>query len=163
MTLCVDYAKAMSQMLDQLHGFKLKTTQDMSAWHMSYRNQLSQERSENLELRCKISDMGASAARGMEALRKFRRGWEDSPMYHELKVENTKLRQMNRTWRRMALRELPSDDSEFSDDSDIIDPEEKKRQKRLEEEKQLKEERDQRGASGSGSGGDASGAAASAN
>ncbi len=150
-------------MLDQLHAFKLKTVQDMSAWHRSYRDQLAHERNENLELRCRLTDMGASAARGAESLRLFRREWEDSPMYHELKVEVTKYRQMCRTWKRMALRELPSDDSEFSDDSDVIDPEEKKRQNRLEEEKQLKEERDRRGGAGSGSGGDASGAAASAN
>lgn len=38
-------------------------------------------------------------------------------------------------WKRLALRELPDDDEEFSDDSDIIDPVEKKRLAQVEADK----------------------------
>jgi hypothetical protein len=127
-------------MLQQVHDFKHKTSMDMAAWHRSYRDQLAEERQENLSLRCRISDMQASATRGAEQLRLFRRGWDQSDAFMDLKTENTSLRQQCRTWKRMALRYLPSDDSEFSDDDDVIDPEEKKRLKRLEEEKELKAE-----------------------
>lgn len=122
----------MGDMLEKLHAFKLKTTTDMSAWHRSYRNQLAEEREENLNLRLKIADMQASAARGNEALRNFRRLWEEDPKNNALKVENVALRQEKRAWKRMALRYLDPDDSEFSDDDDLIDPEEKKRLARLE-------------------------------
>ena len=130
--LCYDYAKVMGDMLEKLHAFKLKTTTDMSAWHRSYRNQLADEREENLNLRLRIADMQASAARGAEALRNFRRGWEEDPKHTALKVENIALRQEKRAWKRMALRHLDPNDSEFSDDDDQIDPEEKKRLARLE-------------------------------
>lgn len=114
-------------MLEQAHAFKLKTTEDMCTWHRSYRNQLAEEREKNLALTCQILDMQEHAARGMECLRMFRRAWEDNPFHHELQVQITHKRQEARMWKRMALRELPDDDSEFSDDSDIIDPVEKKR------------------------------------
>lgn len=133
--LCYEYAKVMADMLEKLHAFKLKTTADMSAWHMSYRNQLADERDENLNLRLRIADMQAAAARGAEALRKFRRNWEEDERYRALKVENIRLRQEKRAWKRMALWHLDPDDSEFSDDDDQIDPEEKKRLARLEIEK----------------------------
>ncbi len=136
--LCYDYAKVMADMLEKLHAFKLKTTTDMGMWHTSYRNQLAEEREENLNLRLRISDMQAAAARGAEALRNFRRGWEEDPRFNDLKVENIKLRQEKRSWKRMALRHLDPDDSEFSDDDDMIDPEEKKRLARLEIEKMEK-------------------------
>ncbi len=128
----------MGDMLEKLHAFKLKTTTDMSVWHRSYRNQLADEREENLNLRLKIADMQASAARGNEALRNFRRLWEDDPKNNALKVENVALRQEKRAWKRMALRHLDPDDSEFSDDDDVIDPEEKKRLARLEIDKMEK-------------------------
>ena len=130
----------MGNALELAHAYKLKTTLDMCAWHRSYRDQLAAERAENLELRCRLSDMQASAARGMEQLRLFRRGWDRSDLVMELRTEIVSLRQQARGWKRVALSELPSDDSEFSDDDDVIDPEEKKRLARLEEEKKLKEE-----------------------
>ena len=128
----------MGDMLDKLHSFKLKTTADMSAWHRSYRNQLADEREENLNLRLRLADMQASAARGAEALRQFRRGWEEDPKHNDLKIENIALRQEKRAWKRMALRYLDPNDSEFSDDDDQIDPEEKKRLARLEIDKMEK-------------------------
>lgn len=125
----------MGKMLEQVHAFKLKTTEDMCTWHRSYRQQLEVERRTNLELRNTISDMQASAARGQEALRNFRREWDGSPAYFETMAKNVELRQLCRTWKRMALPELADDDSEFSDDDDLIDPEEKKRLARLEVER----------------------------
>jgi hypothetical protein len=136
--LCYDYAKVMADMLQKLHEFKLKTTTDMATWHRSYRNQLADEREENLNLRLRIADMQAAAARGAESLRKFRRGWEEDPRHSALKVENVQLRQEKRAWKRIALRHLDPDDSEFSDDDDMIDPEEKKRLARVDIEKMEK-------------------------
>lgn len=114
-------------MLEQVHHFKLKTTEDMCAWHRSYRQQLEVERLANLNLRNTIADMQASAARGAEWLRKFQREWNGSPAYFEHLAEAKKYRQLARTWKRMALPELADGDSEYSDDDDLIDPEEKKR------------------------------------
>lgn len=136
--LCREYATVMRDMLQRLHEFKIKTTTDMSAWHKSYRKQLAEEREENLNLRLRLADMQASASRGAEALRKFRRGWEEDPELTALHTENIALRQEKRAWKRMALRHLDPDDSEFSDDDDMIDPEEKKRLARVEIEKMEK-------------------------
>ncbi|OBT47317.1 hypothetical protein VE00_02126 [Pseudogymnoascus sp. WSF 3629] len=138
--LCEEFAVTMGNALEMGHAYKLKTTLDMCAWHRSYRDQLAAERAENLELRCRISDMQASAARGMEQMRLFRRGWDRSDLVMELRTEIVSLRQQARGWKRVALSELASDDSEFSDDDDVIDPEEKKRLARVEEEKRGKEE-----------------------
>lgn len=130
----------MGNALELAHAYKLKTTLDMCAWHRSYRDQLATEREENLNLRCRITDMQASAARGMEQLRLLQRAWEGSDLVMELRTEIVSLRQQARGWKRLALSELPSDDSEFTDDSDVIDVEEKKRLARLDEEKSLKAE-----------------------
>ncbi|OBT84923.1 hypothetical protein VE02_06638 [Pseudogymnoascus sp. 03VT05] len=142
--LCEEFAVTMGNALEMGHAYKLKTTLDMCAWHRSYRDQLAAERAENLELRCRISDMQASAARGMEQMRLFRRGWDRSDLVMELRTEIVSLRQQARGWKRVALSELASDDSEFSDDDDVIDPEEKKRLARVEEEKRGKEEVERR-------------------
>lgn len=157
-TLCEEFAVTMGNALEMGHAYKLKTTLDMCAWHRSYRDQLAAERAENLELRCRISDMQASAARGMEQMRLFRRGWDRSDLVMEMRAEIVSLRQQARGWKRVALSELPSDDSEFSDDDDVIDPEEKKRLARVEEEKRVKEEMEARRAEESG--GEEEGAAA---
>jgi len=138
--LCHQYAGAVGNFLDMAHAYKLKTTLDMCTWHRSYRDQLAAERAENLELRARITDMQASAARGMEHMRKFRRAWDGSDLVMELRTEIVSLRQHARGWKRVALFELPSDDSEFSDDDDVVDPEEKKRLVRVQEEKRLKED-----------------------
>ncbi|KFY38551.1 hypothetical protein V495_06485 [Pseudogymnoascus sp. VKM F-4514 (FW-929)] len=142
--LAEEFAVTMGNALEMGHAYKLKTTLDMCAWHRSYRDQLAAERAENLELRCRISDMQASAARGMEQMRLFRRGWDRSDLVMEMRAEIVSLRQQARGWKRVALSELDSDDSEFSDDDDVIDPEEKKRLARVEEEKKVKEEMEAR-------------------
>jgi hypothetical protein len=159
--LCHEFATQMGQQLEMLHAFKLKTSLDMAAWHKSYRDQLAAEREENMKLRCTIFDMQASAARGAEFLRNFRRNWDRSDLFYEQQAEITKYRQMARFYKRMAFSELPSDDSEFSDDSDLVDPEEKKRLARVEEEKKLRAEESARMA-GVGMGGDESDEAAAA-
>lgn len=133
--ICFAYAKSMGKMLEQVHAFKLKTTEDMCAWHRSYRQQLELERRTNQELRNTIADMQAAAGRGQAALRNFRREWDGTPAYFETMAKNVELRQLCRTWKRMALSELPDDDSEFSDDDDLIDPEEKKRVAKMEMER----------------------------
>ncbi|KAL5350218.1 hypothetical protein ACLOAV_005256 [Pseudogymnoascus australis] len=142
--LAEEFAVTMGNALEMGHAYKLKTTLDMCAWHRSYREQLAAERAENLELRCHISDMQASAARGLEQMRLFRRGWDRSDLVMEMRAEIVSLRQQARGWKRVALSELASDDSEFSDDDDVIDPEEKKRLARVEEEKRFKEEVEKR-------------------
>ncbi|KFZ04448.1 hypothetical protein V502_10143 [Pseudogymnoascus sp. VKM F-4520 (FW-2644)] len=162
-TLCEEFAVTMGNALEMGHAYKLKTTLDMCAWHRSYRDQLAAERAENLELRCRISDMQASAARGMEQMRLFRRGWDRSDLVMEMRAEIVSLRQQARGWKRVALSELPSDDSEFSDDDDVIDPEEKKRLARVEEEKRVKEEVEARRAEESGEEEGAAAALAKAN
>lgn len=149
----------MGNAVEMGHAYKLKTTLDMCAWHRSYRDQLAAERAENLELRCRISDMQASAARGMEQMRLFRRGWDRSDLVMEMRAEIVSLRQQARGWKRVALSELPSDDSEFSDDDDVIDPEEKKRLARVEEEKRVKEEVEARRVEESGEEGEGAAAA----
>lgn len=134
----------MGDMLEKLHAFKLKTTMDMSAWHRSYRNQLASEREENLNLRLCIADMQAAAGRGAEALRQFRRRWEDNLEYSELRLQNIALRQEKRAWKRLALKEMDPNDSEFSDDDDEIDPQEKKRLALIEiERSQKKQEKEE--------------------
>lgn len=138
--LCHQYAHAIGHFLELAHASKLKTTLDMCAWHRSYRTQLAAERAENLELRARITDMQASAARGMEHMRQFRRAWDGSDLVMELRAEIVSLRQQSRGWKRVALSELASDDSEFSDDDDVVDPEEKKRLVRVQEEKRIKED-----------------------
>lgn len=158
--LAEEFANTMGNALEMGHAYKLKTTLDMCAWHRSYREQLAAERAENLELRCRISDMQASAARGMEQMRLFRRGWDRSDLVMEMRAEIVSLRQQARGWKRVALSELDSDDSEFSDDDDVIDPEEKKRLARVEEEKRVKDEMEARRAEESE--GDEEGAAAAA-
>ncbi|OBT64381.1 hypothetical protein VE03_05751 [Pseudogymnoascus sp. 23342-1-I1] len=156
--LAAEFADTMANALEMGHAYKLRTTIDLCAWHRSYRDQLAAERAENLEMRCRISDMQAAAARGMEQMRLFRRGWDRSDLVMEMRAEIVSLRQQARGWKRVALSELPSDDSEFSDDDDVIDPEEKKRLARVEEEKKLKEEVEARRAEDSG--GEGEGAAA---
>ncbi|ELR04518.1 hypothetical protein GMDG_06813 [Pseudogymnoascus destructans 20631-21] len=150
--LCEEFAVTMGNALELCHAYKLKTTLDMCAWHRSYRDQLAAERAENVELRCRISDMQASAARGMEQMRLFRRGWDRSDLVMEMRAEIVSLRQQARGWKRVALSELASDDSEFSDDDDVVDPEEKKRLRRVEENRVREEGEGEGDGGGAGAG-----------
>lgn len=125
--IALSYAKAMGEWLERIHAFKLKNTEDVSAWHTSYRDQLAHERAENLRLSNQILLMNEAAARANNAINKFKEGWSGTPRYYEEMAEKVKYRQLCRMYKRMALPELDDDDSEFSDDDDMIDPEEKKR------------------------------------
>lgn len=125
--IALAYAKAMGESLERIHAFKLKSTEDMCAWHRSYRDQLAHERAENLRLKNQILDMNEVATTASNNLKKFRAKWDGSPRYFEEMAEKVKYRQAARTWKRMAFPELSDDDSLFSDDDDLIDPEEKKR------------------------------------
>lgn len=116
----------------------------MCAWHRSYRNQLAEEREENLALRGRIADMMGAAARANEWLRKAIRAYEDDPHHEKLKVRVIDYKQRARCYKRMAMPLYPDDDSEWSDDDDIIDPVYKKQ---LEDEikaKNTKREEDMR-------------------
>lgn len=110
-----------------MHKFKEQHEKDTLAWHKNYRQQLAQERQENLDLRNQIIDMKAAAARANGHLRDLRRYLTDHDERNELRIQNIALRQERRSWKRMALKHLRDSDSEFSDDDDLIDPEEKKR------------------------------------
>ena len=125
--LAHQYATAMQSMLEQAHAFKVKTANDMAVWHRSYRDQLAAEREENLRLRLQVGDMQAAAQRGNEYLQSFLREWDGAERVMKMREEVTFYRQNARAWKRTALKMLPDDDSEFSDDDDLIDPEEKKR------------------------------------
>lgn len=125
--LAQQYATAMQSMLEQAQVFKVKTANDMAVWHRSYRDQLAAEREENLRLRLQVGDMQAAAQRGNEYLQSFLREWDGSERVMKMREEVTFYRQNARAWKRTALKMLPDDDSEFSDDDDLIDPEEKKR------------------------------------
>jgi len=142
MKLLKQYAAAIGKMLQQLHEYKLKQVQDVCAWHRSYRNQLEWERSENLRLRLDIDDRIEHARRGLEMIRKFTREWNDDEEKRELKIALLAKRQECRFYKRMALKYLPDDDPEFSDDDDLIDHVEKQRIAAAEEEKKRQAEQE---------------------
>jgi hypothetical protein len=102
-----------TQMLERAHQYKAKHVSDVCKWHRSYREQLAAERKENLELRATITDMGCSAARGMEALRLYRRHVEGSDEIMRLKAENTCYRQLARHYKRRAFEYADPNDEEF--------------------------------------------------
>lgn len=85
---------------------------DTLAWHTNYRQQLADERQENLNLRCQINDMKAAACRANEHLRDMRRHITDHEELHELRVQNIQYRQERRFWKRKAMPLIPDDDSE---------------------------------------------------
>ncbi len=148
-TLALRAGETLANQNKLLHEMKVKTSDDILWWHTSYRDQLADEREENLRLRNQIVDMQASAARGNEALRQFRRIYDRSDLFYELKTQIVFHRQNARAWKRQAMKLLPDDDSEFSDDDDLIDPQEKKRQAAMNAEakakRELMEEREAQG------------------
>lgn len=121
--VAVHGATILADILEKMHLFKEQHEHDTLAWHKNYRKQLEHEREENLNLRNQINDMKAAACRANGHLRDMRRFITDNNEWHELRVQNTALRQEKRFWKRMALPMLADDDSEWSDDDDLIDPE----------------------------------------
>lgn len=138
-------ANILADITEKMHVYKQQHEADTLAWHRNYRQQLTEEREENLKLRNQINDMIASAARANGHLRDMRRYLTDHDELNELRIQNVALRQGRRFWKRMAMPLIPDDDSEWSDDDDLIDPEEKKRLAALEAEKKLKEKEDAEG------------------
>jgi hypothetical protein len=155
--LVVHGCNILSDILEKMHKFKEQHEKDTLAWHKNYRQQLATEREENLNLRNQIIDMKAAACRANEHLRGMRRYLTDHDERTELRIQNIALRQEKRSWKRMALKHLPDDDSEFSDDDDIIDPEEKKRVAAEAAAKAAQQQENMEGGGGSGSPGDGSG------
>ncbi|RDW82908.1 hypothetical protein BP5796_04399 [Coleophoma crateriformis] len=141
--LCTYMANIIGNVVDLAHEFKEKHEADTLAWHKNYRNQLKEEREENLQLRCQIQDMRAHASKAYNHLTDLRRAITDDEERHELIIQNHYYRQMARHWKRQALPLLPDDDPEFSDDDDLIDPEEKKRLAEERKNKEAEKEQDQ--------------------
>jgi hypothetical protein len=134
------YAISMSEMLKQLHEYKARHVADVSAWHRSYRAQLAEERAENAKLREQIWSMQEHSGRLMDFLRDFRGKLDASAESHERRVAVVALRQEVRFWKRLAMPEIPDDDSLWSNDDDIVDPAEKARLGELEKQAAAVEE-----------------------
>ncbi|KOS19915.1 hypothetical protein ESCO_005751 [Escovopsis weberi] len=130
--LLIQYANALSLMLQQLHEYKAKHVADVAAWHHSYRQQLDEARRENSRLREQIWEMQTHAGRANESLRRFRRTYDEDEARWARRVDDTAARQELRFWKRMAMPELEDDDPSWSGDDDIIDPAEKERLRELE-------------------------------
>ncbi|KAF4627235.1 hypothetical protein G7Y89_g10921 [Cudoniella acicularis] len=145
--LSIHGAEILADIAEKMHRFKEQHEADTLAWHKNYRKQLADEREENLNLRNQINDMKAAACRANDGLRQMRRFVGDNDKWHELEVENHRLRTEKRFWKRLALPLIPDNDSEWSDDDDLIDPEEKIREA-AKREKERKDKED----SGSGIG-----------
>ncbi|EFQ28388.1 hypothetical protein CGRA01v4_12041 [Colletotrichum graminicola] len=131
-TLLTQYATVLAAMLKQFHEYKAKHVTDVAAWHRSYRSQLAEARAENSRLRDQIWEMQERAGKANEALRKFRRKYDENETRWDRRVEEVAARQELRFWKRMAMPEVSDDDPCWSDDDDLIDPAEKERQKELE-------------------------------
>ncbi|CZS92194.1 hypothetical protein WAI453_000129 [Rhynchosporium graminicola] len=150
--LAVHGANILADITEKMHRFKEQHEMDTLAWHKNYRQQLTDERQENLELRNQINDMKAAACRANEHLRDMRKFVTDHDELHELRVQNVQFRQERRFWKRKAMPLIPDDDSEWSDDDDLIDPEEKKRQAANLAEKNCKDMEALAGGGGEGQG-----------
>lgn len=101
---------------EKAHNYKFQHEKDTLAWHKSYRDQLAQERKENLELRCHIADMQAHAAKANDHINQLRRYASEHKIINELRIENARYRSASRFWKRMACPLLTTDPSEWSDD-----------------------------------------------
>ncbi|KAK6216735.1 hypothetical protein QIS74_06849 [Colletotrichum tabaci] len=131
-TLLTQYATVLAAMLKQFHEYKAKHVTDVAAWHRSYRSQLAEARAENSRLREQIWEMQERAGKANEALRKFRRKYDENEARWDRRVEEVAARQELRFWKRMAMPEVSDDDPCWSDDDDLIDSAEKERLKELE-------------------------------
>ncbi|KAJ2903544.1 hypothetical protein MKZ38_009669 [Zalerion maritima] len=135
--LLTQYASAMSTMLKQFHEYKAKHVADVSQWHRSYREQLAEARLENARLREQIWEMQEHAGKCNALVREFRRKHDESPAAWERRSDSVARRQELRFWKRMAFKDLVSDEEGldegiWSDDDDIVDKVEKERQKEME-------------------------------
>lgn len=120
----------MGKIRELVASYKETTARDFLAWHRSYREQLAQEREENLKLRLQIDDMQASARRLNDHHIGIRRCLDRGDVWGNLESEAKGWRHEARFWKRLALKELSEDDEIFSDDDDLTDLEKKKFEER---------------------------------
>ncbi|EJP66552.1 uncharacterized protein BBA_04492 [Beauveria bassiana ARSEF 2860] len=131
-TLLTQFANALAGMLKQFHEYKARHVADVASWHRSYRAQLDEARRENTRLREQMGEMQAHAATANDALRRFRRAYDEDPARWDGRVREAALRQEVRFWKRLAMPDLDDDDPCWSADDDIIDAAEKERLANLE-------------------------------
>lgn len=101
---------------EKAHNYKFQHEKDTLAWHKSYRDQLAQERKENLELRCHIADMQAHARKANDYLNQLRRYTSEHKIITELTTQVHQYKTERRFWKRMACAGLRDDSVEWSDD-----------------------------------------------
>ncbi|KAM3452059.1 hypothetical protein BBO_02150 [Beauveria brongniartii RCEF 3172] len=131
-TLLTQFANGLAGMLKQFHEYKARHVADVASWHRSYRAQLDEARRENTRLREQMGEMQAHAATANDALRRFRRAYDEDPARWDGRVREAALRQEVRFWKRLAMPDLDDDDPCWSADDDIIDAAEKERLANLE-------------------------------
>ncbi|KAM3510499.1 hypothetical protein MY11210_005849 [Beauveria gryllotalpidicola] len=131
-TLLTQFANGLAGMLKQFHEYKARHVADVASWHRSYRAQLDEARRENTRLREQMGEMQAHATTANDALRRFRRAYDEDPARWDGRVREAALRQEVRFWKRLAMPDLDDDDPCWSADDDIIDAAEKERLAHLE-------------------------------
>ncbi|KAM0134536.1 hypothetical protein ACHAP3_005430 [Botrytis cinerea] len=113
--LVLHAAGILEDIKEKAHNYKFQHEKDTLAWHKSYRDQLAQERKENLELRCHIADMQAHAAKANDYINQLRRYASEHKIITELTTQVHQYKGERRYWKRMACPGLIEDPSEWSD------------------------------------------------
>ncbi|CAD6440449.1 f7fea631-2ac5-4392-b6f3-ae020d12e702 [Sclerotinia trifoliorum] len=113
--LVLHAAGILEDIKEKAHNYKFQHEKDTLAWHKSYRDQLAQERKENLELRCHIADMQAHAAKANDYINQLRRYASEHKIITELTTQVHQYKSERRFWKRMACVGLREDPSEWSD------------------------------------------------
>ncbi|RAL61021.1 hypothetical protein DID88_010117 [Monilinia fructigena] len=114
--LVLHAASILEDIKEKAHNYKFQHEKDTLAWHKSYRDQLAQERKENLELRCHIADMQAHAAKANDYINQLRRYASEHKIITELTTQVAQYKSERRFWKRYACPGLREDPSEWSDD-----------------------------------------------
>ncbi|KAA8564863.1 hypothetical protein EYC84_010634 [Monilinia fructicola] len=114
--LLLHAAGILEDIKEKAHNYKFQHEKDTLAWHKSYRDQLAQERKENLELRCHIADMQAHAAKANEYINQLRRYASEHKIITELTTQVAQYKSERRFWKHYACPGLREDPSEWSDD-----------------------------------------------
>ncbi|KAB8290823.1 hypothetical protein EYC80_008460 [Monilinia laxa] len=114
--LVLHAASILEDIKEKAHNYKFQHEKDTLAWHKSYRDQLAQERKENLELRCHIADMQAHAAKANDYINQLRRYASEHKIITELTTKVAQYKAERRFWKHYACPGLREDPSEWSDD-----------------------------------------------
>ncbi|QSZ32958.1 hypothetical protein DSL72_002541 [Monilinia vaccinii-corymbosi] len=114
--LVLHAAAILEDIKEKAHNYKFQHEKDTLAWHKSYRDQLAQERKENLELRCHIADMQAHAAKANDYINQLRRYASEHKIITELTTQVAQYKSERRFWKHYACPGLREDPSEWSDD-----------------------------------------------